>query len=109
MLNVLLSRSENVKKRLFLFKTWPLLSAQWSLATAKSRPWPHNATHPSFFYTLQKLFTDVTWPVDELWAAGQALLSMPPTIASRGPLYVYKGIYGGRLILMGIGDLGKAD
>ena len=84
MLNVLLSGSESVPRRLFLFKTWPpefqvesKSAARFGLSglprTKKTGEWPFNATHPSFFYTLHKLFAEVKWPVDELWEDGQAL------------------------------------
>ena len=72
LLNAQLASSERMQRRLYLFKTWPTVSGS-TLAKAKRSPFPHNATHPSFFYTMQKLFTDIVWPIDDVWNLGQPL------------------------------------
>ena len=69
MLNVMLSGSENEQRRLFLFKTWPLANH----GVLKGKKWPHESIHPVLFYAMEKVFSEVVWPVDDIWAAGQQL------------------------------------
>ena len=71
-LHVVLSGSETVAKRLFLFKLWPMYQNDM-LDNVHAKRWPHNTTHPAWFYTLHKLFREVAWPVEDLWADGRAL------------------------------------
>ena len=71
MLNVMLSDSDHAPRRVFLFKTWPLVSN--GVRADKHGKWPHEATHPALFYVLHKLFSEVVWPVDDLWASGERL------------------------------------
>ena len=74
MLNVLLSGSEHVRKRLFLFKTWPAFSsAVVDAKAARAQPFPFNTTHPAFYYIMEKLFVEVAWPVNDMWEGGRAL------------------------------------
>lgn len=70
LLNWRLSKSDNLHSHLLLFKTWPNPSGKSRLTP---QPWPYNATHPAFFYALQKLFVEVAWPVEDLWQSHSAI------------------------------------
>ena len=71
-LNVILSGSEQLAKRLFLFKLWPHRASDM-LTKTQPKWWPHNQTHPAFVYVLHKLFREVAWPVEDVWAGGRAV------------------------------------
>lgn len=70
--NAILSASEHLPKRLFLFKLWPL-DLSGMLNKLQPKQWPHNMTMSAFFSVLQKLFLEVAWPVEDLWADGRAI------------------------------------
>ena len=70
-LNVVLSGSEHLDKRLFLFKVWPL--APVSHVPGQVASWPHDALHASYFYIIYKLFREVAWPIENIWAGERAI------------------------------------